>query len=450
MSLSSLFRQTKILLILVTVFSAFSLFFVFTAQAQSEVAESFCALESPVLVSISNTETKTITDRLANTIVLQNVSSYHIGGLQVALGVFKGEELTHIYVAQKDVTLEPGNSHSVIMDIDTSSLLQGEYSYRAVAVQGDISAVISNLLTKSNRSDVPFTKETESERRLNTVVNGLKEIERGGDIDLEIITTNVSTAPLFEAGIDVVLTKGTIPFGTAVLTSAVDEAKLFPGSSRKTTLTSNFAKQGPHTVYVVQHIPSTLLPITKHEIQVGDLEGSSYATQLSVVGIRDVEDSKEEVEVVSCLQQLSRNEVTKQRVENVPIQISQTGEIPFKSELLFSEMKTAIVSSMPVLKNEGVTTVSLLENVQDEENRIDFPKQEISLSFDCDRHGEICGDTIVDVAVDFAQTEPVQQSFWFYAGIVLAALLLMLLVVRRMDPQPKDHNEHEHSEHELH
>ena len=113
-------------------------------------------------------------------------------------------------------------------------------------------------------------------------------------------------------------------------------------------------------------------------------------------------------------------------------------------------MKTAIVSSMPVLKNEGVTTVSLLENVQDEENRIDFPKQEISLSFDCDRHGEICGDTIVDVAVDFAQTEPVQQSFWFYAGIVLAALLLMLLVVRRMDPQPKDHNEHEHSEHELH
>ncbi len=402
--------------------------------------ELFCTIDSPLSVRVANSIAATVEDRLSNTIIIENTSNKHIGGLSVAVGVFTAGELTHIYVAESDKTVAPHSRESTIFAADISVLPAGEYTYEVVVEQGGIANVIAELQLSDQRDAATLTKTTAAKEQLQTQVNingtsvavdEVSQFDRGEKITVESVVTNVSSLPLFNAHIDVLLSESEVPFGDAVITHVHDEAKLFPGSKRSTKSVDNTVTPGPFTIYVIQHIPDTLTQLTSRNIQVGDIQSHGYATRMSHVGVGErVGDT--DLEVAVCLEELRSGETYRDQVESVAIQLSQLGS-DYSGEVLSNiDNVVEVFTTMPAL-GEGVSaSVAMLAastNVGNESPL--FTKQTIDFGFDCERH-DVCEGGVADVAAEFVQTETVQTSLWFYTGIIIGALLALLLIVRRM------------------
>jgi hypothetical protein len=437
----------KVALVLLVCFSPVNHIF-----AQTEATVAFCDLPSPLHVSLKQSTGQEVIDSLKNVLVIENATNFDLAGVTVGIGVFKEETLEYVFVAGKDISLEPNAKDSIVVDIDATTLLPGDYTYRAAIAQGETADLISNLVLNDGLNDVTLTKTTPHEPVFETAVtvndivahSETIQVEDDGPLMVEVSSKNVSNMPIFDTSIDVLLTRGNIPFGTAVSSAVTDQAKLFPGSARSTELTERFVNRGTYTLYVVQHVAQTLVPVTTIPLQIGNLTETETATRIAGVG---VERKGEELQLTACLEKLRAGKTSRDHVASVPLQVTQTPE--FTSDVVYSKTQSSVAMTVPILRKNNTTTVSLLDQTRLVDDSAIAPAvQSIEMMFDCDRH-ELCEATAIDVAVDFAQEETVQTSFWFYAGIAVMGLLVLLFLVRRLDPQPEDHDKH-HSEHELH
>lgn len=434
----------------VTIFCAVVIFFAtsfsYVAGQETDTSETvFCSIESPLLARVTNAESETIEDKLRNTIIVENMSDKHIGGVNVAVGVFTGDDLTHLYVAETDKSIPPNSRDATIFSVDTSVLPAGDYTYQVVAEQGDVSSIISALILNNDRNSVPITKTSDSTDLLQTeiVINSESvgagesvQLKVGESISIETATINTSALPLFDVEVDVLLTENDVPFGDAVVSYVHDEAKLFPGSKRVTKSIGNSVLQGPFSVFVTQHIPDTLMPLLHQDIQVGSIESHGYATRMSRVGVGErVNDS--ELEVAVCLEELRSGETHRDRVESVAIQLTQP-ETDYNSDILSNVNNVVeVLTTMPIMNDDVNTSVALLAVADNSSNGQLLTKQKIDFTFDCELHN-ICFEEVVEAAVEFTQTDAAQTTFWFYGGIAVAALLMLFLIVSRVRPTPAE------------
>lgn len=424
------------------------LFFGQPQLARAESDSEFCRLASPLLVGLKNTDSVEVSDSISNVIVIENISDFHVGGVTVGIGVFKNQILSHVLVVAEHVTLEPKTTQAITFDAAASMLPVGEYQYRAVATQGSSADFLADLLIDENDRRITFNKIGDSKPLLDAQISineeAIEIVDDSRPLSITVATKNVSSAPIFEAEIDLVFARGSVPYGTAMLSKTIDQAKLFPGSSRQTSLTTYFYNRGPHTLFVVQQLPAMLSPVTILPIQIGDRTNTVYETRLSAIGAKRDGDN---MRLVGCIEELRNAEVYKSEVATVSAQATQSPD--FIGEVVSSEGNQFVTLMAPLLASqETVTSLSLFRTESETTNSEDI-SQSISLTFDCDRHRSLCNIDTAEAVADFVQEETTQISFWFYAGIALAGLLVMLLIVKRLKPETGHHDKH-HSEHELH
>ena len=413
-------------------------------------------------------ETRDVEDTLFVNVAVGNGSEYLLGGISVILAIYADDaDMVPEYwsVITEGESLAGGLQNSFARSIDVSALPQGQYTYRAIAGQGDAMKILGESMLDVNPVAQTFNKNGSEHRTLefSYVLNGLEitntetvqNLTGTSPVVLEILTTNTDSKPVFGSELRAVFTEGHIPLGNAVKEKVRDVLKLLPGSARATKVTDTFITPGTHHAYITAVSMDVAYPIEHLEIVV-DSEGKNESyTYINQIGVEGLELAGAD-DIAVCLQ--SYGDTYIQGETGVPVQIEVT-----RADDVYVEQKSTDAESGRTLSftprlsynQDAYFTVALLEPRQrsrvtsrEEAEAKEFEGlvsvEEISFSLNCMTVGG-CIVSDEDVLITNEQSKANNAVLIGVLGLVL--LLIVYLLWLRFGHDDDHH--HQLSKHEL-
>lgn len=425
---SSFFRVVACITITLLFLASTPYFALAQAPADNSTDSDFCSL--PILApGLFDTENLSADEVLSGGAAFRNDSSQYVAGVQLVVGVYTAGELSHIALTDKDIAMAPGDQLSSTFSLDTRFVAAGEYQYAVAATQGDVTDAIASLLLIAEDQKSSFTKSTPAQPFLQTTL----DVDAQSSLSAVVTTKNISNEPLFDIEQLLVLTRGDVPFGTAVLDSKYDSAKLFPGISRSTSLNDAFVGDGTYQVFAAPLVPGTITPVTTQLVQIGDRETVEFATRISAVGLVAEQSSDTHREMSVCTQDLVDGEIVTDVTNSVVLGVTYDDASVFGPQAV-DTAAGQVMFEVPMSESSAVATISLLEDLDPATEDIDTVRegQSIEYPIDCDRF-PLCEPTIVEQITDFSQTEPATSAYWIYIGIGVGLLVVMFILMRNRD-----------------
>lgn len=472
--LRSFVGRLTILALLVGVWSMSVTPFAVLAQTVSD--PDMCPIDGGVYASLSQfIEPASFSDFFTDVITLDNASTYTYAGISLGIGLFRPGETTPAYwtVLPDEYQVPPGVEVMVPFEVSLQAVEPGEYVARVVAKQGgamevlgsairDIDELIEYPLIKTGPASTAVTTEVE-------VSNGEGDDEISGAeaIVVEVRTRNEGETPLLNSRVVASIVQGETPLGAAVRAEVEDGVLLVPGRERVTEITDRFLETGKYTVFTSLITTGVLQPVQAIEVLV-DGEVSDAAGVLPYVADIAVSEYplQSDTELIACIDRVTPSEIP--YVIDTPLALDltvstegrdlytsrwSTEDAPTTDHVRFTPGITgADVAISLTLFSERFAAAATIEEGQntDTTRTIDYtPVQRFSFAFSCPE-GEGCevstlSDETIFIADQGSSENP--NGFWFYAGIVIAAALLMYIMLRRLHPEddgvPKEVTENE-------
>ena len=431
---------------------AFSAFFS-VVEAEVLTQQYTCPIESFPSISVSGMETLLVTDgTVLSSATISNQTNYSIGGVRVGIALFEKDGVYPKYwtVLPGAFQLFPYSTIEVPLDFNLKNVALGGYEARLVAVQGDEVAVLGALLN----NQIPKVSGVILSKQTNAVFGPVISLKVADEVTKESQTNpftvkaevkNEDSLPLLDSKVVVVVSEGFIPLGAAVRAEKTAAVTLVPASTQATILRNVKGGAGEHTVYAGLITEGVLQPIEHITISLpGEHEGRwSY---ISRVGLSDY-PLDEEAEVVACVDVVGEEPGTADFSEElgVTFTVRDQGSVLAEETVYSSDVSThGFIRYRP-----GVEATNLLVETDllqlrfpsyvESSDEVSFedivrgqlvPVQTLSQAFVC-RAGENCDGYII-TAGEVGSAAAAQKPFWFYAGIVIAAALLMYLMLRRL------------------
>ncbi|MCD5381602.1 MAG: hypothetical protein LR008_03440 [Candidatus Pacebacteria bacterium] len=435
------------------------------SNAQAQYSNSnLCPVDGYVSINSTITEGVIAEDELLVVFEMANDSSYMMAGFSVGVGVYSSPESQvpdFWTVLPEQVNISAKSNYSIPATLDISALPAGNYTVKVFVNQGDKTSVLGAAIRGGENNSFSLTKTSpqNSFTEMNITVN--EELSRdkvvklnpGQNLVVEVNTINKNNTPIIGGEIILSLNEGMVPLGGAVSKVVSNKTSLIPNTQKTTKLKDKLGPAGEYTAYAVLITDNTLQPIKKTEILVGAGGGKITWPYISLVAISDF-PLQETSELIACVDYVGAYEGVLELVMPTGINFSTTNqeENTFKqvsnlgggTEMFFKTVPgisaTQLDLKVALLEDVyGKTTISGEEPewVKGESDNFLTETQTVSISTDC-LEGGLCKDgweKPETVYVNSIQNEPESESFYFYIGVILVALLLMYLMLRRLPPE---------------
>jgi len=430
------------------------------AQAQTDAAANAlsCPIDSALTIWMNGPEgTLEVNDFLSLSATMVNNSSYTLGGVRVGVAIYdRSEKLSHWMVLDEMRQLPPQTTIEIPIDLDLTTLPAGSYKIAVYAVQGDETALLGTMLNDSMQPIKFLTiKKLSEQKAATTITVSVNEEKFTGQplllaevepLTVTIVTKNESVVPLLESTMLAVLTEGEVTLGTAVRSDKLDSVKLIPKGTRTTTLKDVLANGGTHTVYAALITKGIVQPVVKVPVIVVE-ETVGVWSYISQIGLSD-HPLRTDSEIVACVGTVGENNVKGRFTEllGLTFEVEKEGKILTTETIYTTDVTTSnYVTYVPGMATKDFSiTLNLLQNrfhapyvvgsgtspeqtMRESMVEVDT----VTLAFQCN-NAEEC--TLQTVGATDEEVPTDQESFWFYAAIVIAAALLMYLMLRRLDP----------------
>lgn len=431
------------------------------AQAQDESVILACPIQGTFAITSDLVgKNLTVEDSLAGTFTIENGSAYLLAGVSIGIGIYESatSPVPNFWtVLPNKVDLLPQAGSVVEADLNLSALPAGEYIVKLFIGQGDeldlfgialrdvdtVATFIINKVTPSTADiDLTFSLNGKPAAANN-------QIDFGKTSALEAIAKNNGTLPITNAKLVTVLTQGSVPLASAVIKSEVGNLKLIPNGVQTIKLADGALLEGDYTAYVLVSVENALQPVEAIKIKVGDRDGVNTWPYISLLGISDFPTTAES-EIVACVNYLGTGALARQAHSVLGVEFTGVAG----AAELFSNKVSNLDGSLAMFFSQKIgassqdlkITASLLEDTNGslmyagtepegvQIAPIDYlvTTQTIELILTCSASlgcEPKSNDTTVENYLPTGPTEP----FWFYAGVVIAALLLMYLMLRRLN-----------------
>lgn len=430
-------------------------------EAVASTTSNTCPIEGSVWASFNNAEDKTyVEDIFYSEIVLTNDTTYTLGGERLVVAVYKSSLSTvpsYWTVLSDEYMLLPKTSLSIVNDLDLSVLPAGEYKVKVFSIQGDETALLGAVLRDTAEVDgVTLIKSTPKKSDVSILVTVNDQVYEGKPIifkertplAVQIKTKNNNNLPLVGSSMLGVVTQGNVPLGTAVRIGKLDVVKLIPGGTRVTSLTDNFVEGGKYTVYAGLVSPNAFSPLVEVPVIVSESEYEGSWSYVSRIGLSNY-PLQLDSDVVACISNIGSNKGRDLFSEPLGLKLTlstEAGEI-FAKKLnsLEADTDNYFIFNPQTQVSDFSLTVDLFQKrfspeavVSDELPSNEILTDELFLvdtiiqSFVC-VEGDTCRQITAGSSNENKQAP--QRPFWFYAGIVIAAALLLYIMLRRLPPE---------------
>lgn len=434
--------------------------FVLADATTDPINNSQCPIEGFVDIEV-NVNNLNVEDNFSQSVKLTNYSNFTLSEIKIAVAIFESdEEVVPKYwtVLKDNYQLSPNQEFDVPINLDLTALPAGEFNLKIFAIQGDETAALGTILLQGQNDNViKIDKVSEAKSEIEVSINIEEEKRLDGKIYADINTVNKNNVPLFESKMLAVVTQGNIPLGTAVWLNQIDTVKLIPNGHRLKKIQDDLAISGLYTIYAGLISEGILQPLGKETVQVGEVSEDLSWSYISKIGLSDY-PLKNNSEVVACVSNLGKDENYNRFIEPIALVFSLREENGKTSNQKILNTDTNNVNYFSykvsdIFQNFELSIDLLHQRFPTNLNRegefgIDSNLSKISTikhNFRCS-NTEICSLTSIS---DGNEIKNEQKPFWFYAGIVIAAALLLYLMLRRLEPYD-DHNDHRLSKYELH
>lgn len=430
-----------------------------TSVAAAEIEQQYtCPVEVFPAVTIHSAHEITISNQtLLTSATVANQTEYNIGGVRVGIALFdQGAAVPRYWtILPKEFQLFPHSSLDVLLELDAQHVGFGRYDMKVVAVQGSAGAVLGALIHEhSPKTSVSVRKQSNSTAGAAITV-AVEEGERAGGrqvlekkpFTVKATVSNNSALPLLDSQTVVVVSEGFVPLGSAIRAEKQAALTLVPGSQQATILKNVSGGAGEHVVYAGVLTAGVLQPVAQLLLALpGEHEGRwSY---LSRVGLSEY-PVQEDSTVVACVDVVGTEPNATDFFEELGVDFLVRNEsgVLAKKTLYAGDVGTkGFIAYQPKTKAKNVSiSASLLQlryptyvPLDGEETSFSaivrgqlVSVQQVNQVFIC-ASAETCGNTALINQAPEGSAAEAGESFWFYAGIVLAALLLMYLLLRRL------------------
>lgn len=468
---------TTLTLSAILFFSTFGFLFVQPTPVAA-MTDASGAQVCPITGSLSarfegnSAEVRTVEDRLSERVVLRNISAYTLGGIRLGVGVYEaavGATPDYWTVLPDVLTIGADDELKHQLNLDLSALPAGQYQVRVFAIQGDETAVLgAALLDDGQASSIEVVKSTPQASFVTVSLEVGGQVSQGqtlvmpdrSHLTVKAVTANKNDKPLLNnSRMDTVITQGKVPLGTAVRQSKLDSVKLVPGTARITELVDRNVEWGEYTVYAALISDNIMQPLVFAPVRIGDgkVGGKDFWPYVSKVGLSDY-PLKADSEVVACIDYVGKDKTPLRFLEFMGVDFTFSdnkgeGE-DATSRLVSTEVDTNnYFVYAPGKEAEDFTVkVDLLSEIirpQLTEEQTSSGVRPNTLeavnltaqTFSCSSFGERgCvfrepTNTSIDTSLP---NEGNPHPFWFYAGIIIAAALLLYIMLRRLPPESQD------------
>lgn len=386
-------------------------------------------------------------DSYADSLALSNVSEYTLPNIQILVAFYApgATKPSHLAVLDEPFTLGPKETTTYPFVFQANSLPAGQYEVEVFASQGGVQEVIGTaLLEVPNRQRIKIEKTSAGsdlfEHRFT--INGVSSreiqlISEGQPVAISAFTTNVQATPAFSEQYFVSLSRGSVPLGSAVQASSIDNVRLLPGSVRETALQLPFGAGGDYQLTAVMVTPNVISPLSLVQFSIaGEASQPTTFSYLDAVGLGNFV-SGQGTELIACLQNTSKD---------TPISATQLGFsggglanfIPVSG----SEAQQIII---PEIKEENPITIALL--VPKERSRVTSEADSalkasegyvsvssVTLNPDCERFSVCYSDDSSNQGLELEtdnQTIPSEILLVISAGILCTLLGLLVFLSKR-------------------
>lgn len=228
---------------------------------------------------------------------------------------------------------------------------------------------------------------------------------------------------------------------------------MIPQGTRATTLSGTRVNGGAYTVYAALMTKGMMQPVIAVPIMVGEETTGGTWSYLSYIGLSEY-PMLPSSNVVACVGVVSATANLDRFPESLGVSFKLSEEEKeIASETIYTSdsVNHNYVSFTPAVvpRKDFSLAVSLLhnryhvpfaagENISSEQllRESMVVANTITAAFACDVMEECVQEMIAENTNE--ELAVLQKSFWFYAGIVIAAALLMYLMLRRLDPVTVD------------
>jgi len=468
---------TTLTLSAILFFSTFGFLFVQPTPVAA-MTDASGAQVCPITGSLSarfegnSAEVRTVEDRLSERVVLRNISAYTLGGIRLGVGVYEASvgAMPDYWTVLPDVfTIGADDELKHQLDLDLSALPAGQYQVRVFAIQGDETAVLgAALLDNGQAKALTVVKSTPQASLVTVSVEVSGQVSQGqtlimpdrSHLNVKIVTANKNDKPLLNnSRMDAVVTRGRVPLGAAVRKSTLDSVKLVPKTSRVTEMVDRNVEWGEYTVYAALISDNILQPLVSVPVRIGEnnVGGKDFWPYVSKVGLSDY-PLKADSEVVACIDYVGNDKTPLRFLEFMGVDFTfrdtKGGEDVAANRLISTEVDTNnYFVYTPRKEAEDFTVeVDLLSEIirpqlTEEQTGTGVRPNTLeavnttSQTFSCSSFGERgCvfrepTNTSIDTSLP---NEGNLHPFWFYAGIIIAAALLLYIMLRRLPPESQD------------
>ncbi len=409
-------------------------------------------------------------DSVSGKIELQNNSNYSFGSLKVALLVFDPENPDRLFwsVLPNDYQLFNNDNKNIDFSLSLSYLPAGDYVIDVYLSQGSdinlLGTVIKGLEyyvgVKNDGveyDNIFFKKTSPATKKISTsfIVDG-KKLEtdtynyKGGkdSVEIEVVSKNEKDTL---RGLDMlnVITKGSIPLGEAVVGKQKDNFTLISGVTHSTPLSLYDEMTGDYTVWSAFVDDEEFQPLSSLNFKYE----SPYKEKLAYfpfVGVSTVPLTNSS-EVVACVKYLENDNTSKKISDSI---VSGFLE-PMAADFELKEGDKNIAISTVSNLNSGFEDYLLFKPVVKDRDGLSFftvsvkpyiltPKFSMSPYDSLDSFSKRPFVTSYTQTLSLVKADGnvgysgigLTKSPLYYIGIVLASLLILILMLRRLDTGP--------------
>lgn len=382
----------------------------------------------PTTVTTDN-ESNTLTGEIA----VVNPTDFYLPGSKVAIAVYEDKkQLVPEFwtVLPEDLMLTPQSRIAVPFSLDQAALPAGDHVIRAFVAQGESELLATALRGVLQTQSVAFTKSGgDSVQETEIAVVGATVSGNTFTVSTSAVPVSVAITAAAETPLHILLSRHQLPFGDSVYVNEMAVGSV----SYEWAL-----PDGPFHLYVTSPIAGVLTPLTEAVINIGRVEDRWITIYpfISIIGLSNhpiIDDTTATV----CLGNYSPdNHLVSVPTEAVQIDfqvLNGEGNVVDSKQPQTPRLQNfAQFTLSAIVPNSTFKAVLSTERVYNPEtDGPDFvPVQTIGFTHNCDTE---CQKIFTKSVTDFAQETHVQTSFWYFAGIVIAAALLMYLMLRRLD-----------------
>lgn len=404
--------------------------------------QEMCLLDGYLSVSVSNHSPVVVPDAEAvlplSFSVSNDSSTYTYGSVEIGVGLYENETATTpVYwtAAGDGVEFFPGTTQNFYLEIDASHVPAGEYVARVGVGQGSqLTAFARGVYSPA----VLIKKDSEAVSVYPTSVTAISVPDRvGGIAEFSLTTLNDSSEVRRDYEQHLVIGRGETPLGSAVLSDLSEMVKMIPGSEEVTSGSALITSEGEYSVIGFSAADNLLLPVSVNEFTIGE-EAGPRDGHVVAVGVSGLDTASKTFSVVSCLGSVTAEPIDVMQLEqkitsggsvikSTVADVSQQGMV--KTVVDKTDMETFVITTnLYSYSNQSAGSI----NNSEIGSVLGLLEQTITQNFEC--NDECVPDTVGETLESFVAEDVVQDTIWFYLGIIAASVLLMILMIGRLGP----------------